>query len=266
VHIWRPVETPVAMVQLQHGFAEYSERFVSEYHGLIPKLLAAGYEVWATDLQGHGESPGRRAVTDTVAAVRDHVAVRQRMRERELPVLAFGHSYGGLITAASVAEDDRDVRGVVLTSPVLLSRTPWAVRRVAGGLARLLPARAVPGRANVVPASHDPAVVARSAADARMFHGTTTFRVGATALEAGDRLWRGLDRWTVPLVIFHGTADGATNPARSAAFVEAIADPSAEFRSIDGGYHELLHDHAEDDEVSAEIIRLFSSWVDRAIR
>ena len=260
VHVWKPAVAPIGMVQLQHGFAEYAERFVSEYHRFIPRLLADRYEVWAMDLQGHGSSPGLRAVTDTVAAVRDHTEVRRLMRERGLPLVLFGHSYGGLITAASVADDDADVRGVVLTAPVILSRTPWMVRRAAAAVDRIAPAAAVPGSKNPVPLAHDAAAVGRAGADPLMYRGTTTVRVGATALQVADRLWRRVDDWRVPLVIFHGTSDVSTDPLRSAALVEAIDAPTAEYRSIQGGYHELLHDQVGDDRIRSEILRRFREW------
>ena len=175
--------------------------------------------------------------------------------------MLFGHSYGGLITAASVADDDADVRGVVLTAPVILSRTRWLVRRAAGAVSRIVPAAAVPGSPNPVPLAHDPAAVSRAGADALMYRGTTTVRVGATALDVADRLWRRVGDWRVPLVIFHGSSDASTDPLRSAAFVAAINAPTAEYRGIEGGYHELLHDQVGDDRIHSEILRRFRGWI-----
>ncbi|MEY4990822.1 MAG: Phospholipase YtpA, partial [Actinomycetota bacterium] len=51
---------PKANLMLQHGLGEYSERYVWQYNQLIPKLVARGFNVYAIDLPGHGESSGVR--------------------------------------------------------------------------------------------------------------------------------------------------------------------------------------------------------------
>ncbi|RSM07023.1 hypothetical protein CEP52_005406 [Fusarium oligoseptatum] len=102
-HKWQ-CDSPRAILILQHGFGEYAERYVVSHSQLIPKLNTARFEVWALDLWGHGTSPGDRGIVDVEMAVKDHLEMRRRADARGLPVFLFGHSLGGLITAASVAE------------------------------------------------------------------------------------------------------------------------------------------------------------------
>ncbi|KAI4909834.1 hypothetical protein J4E85_011511 [Alternaria conjuncta] len=64
-HIWTPsLSSPsVATIILQHGYAEYSFRYLTSHSSLITHLLAANYTIYALDLHGHGTSPGHpRAV------------------------------------------------------------------------------------------------------------------------------------------------------------------------------------------------------------
>ncbi|KAI4958792.1 hypothetical protein J4E86_004398 [Alternaria arbusti] len=62
-HIWTPTSPSVATIVLQHGYAEYSLRYLTSHSTLITHLLAASYTIYALDLHGHGTSPGHpRAV------------------------------------------------------------------------------------------------------------------------------------------------------------------------------------------------------------
>ena len=72
---WK-AKNPKAQLLLQHGLGEYSKRYVTQYSQLIPKLVAKGFDVYAIDLEGHGNTAGIRGLVDVVAAVEDHLAAR----------------------------------------------------------------------------------------------------------------------------------------------------------------------------------------------
>ncbi|CVK94630.1 uncharacterized protein FMAN_03652 [Fusarium mangiferae] len=136
VHRWL-CDSSRAIVILQHGFAEYAERYVWSHAKLIPVLNAQGFEVWAMDLWGHGRSPGNRGVVDVQKAVDDHIQIRHRAATLGLHVFLFGHSLGGLITAASAARDASPPNdGVVLSSPALPAAMIAPGERALGLLAR----------------------------------------------------------------------------------------------------------------------------------
>lgn len=73
-----PAPQPRAIALLQHGYGEYSERYVRRYNRLIPRLLDAGITVHAFDLRGHGRSPGRRGAADIRTAADDHRAADRK--------------------------------------------------------------------------------------------------------------------------------------------------------------------------------------------
>ncbi|KAL2845310.1 Alpha/Beta hydrolase protein [Aspergillus pseudoustus] len=77
-HNWKPANPtnpPRAILILQHGFGEYAERYTTSHAGLIPALTERNIDVWALDLEGHGQSPGDRGrgVVDVNRAVMEHV-------------------------------------------------------------------------------------------------------------------------------------------------------------------------------------------------
>lgn len=101
-----PVATPRAVIQLAHGLGEHALR----YEPLVADLAAAGYEVWADDHRGHGQTGleqwegdysrlgrlGPGGLSSTIRAVRDFRQVISEARP-DLPVVFLGHSWGSLI-------------------------------------------------------------------------------------------------------------------------------------------------------------------------
>lgn len=93
---------PRGVVQVNHGLAEHAAR----YARFAEALAARGFHVYAHDHRGHGattapDAPaGRFAASDGAAKVIDDVAAVHDFIASEhpgLPVIAFGHSMGGLI-------------------------------------------------------------------------------------------------------------------------------------------------------------------------
>ena len=258
VHSWTAA-SPRAVVVLQHGFGEYAERYLDQFAGLVPRLLAAGYDVWALDLWGHGRSPGRRGVTSIGRAVRDHIEVRRLAARPQLPMALVGHSLGGLVTACSAQSSTADLAGVVLMSPALSRPEPDPVRRMLGAVAAVVPWVPIPRRRRPVgELSRLPVVGERAASDPLMFGGQVPVLTAATALDQAELLWAGLGEWHVPTLVLHGTADTYTDPAGSSDFVVGIASEDKTLHLVDGAFHELLNDAC-----AAELAGLVKGWLGR---
>ncbi len=255
VHRWRP-ETPVATVVLQHGFGEYAERYVEQHARLVPRLLEAGFEVWALDMWGHGGSPGRRGVASVRRAVLDHREVRRLAAATGMPVLLVGHSLGGLITAASVARDNAGLAGVVLLAPALERPAPQLVRRLLGAVASVAPGRSIPRRRRpLAELSTDPAVGRMASTDERMYGGQVSLLLAATALDEASYVWSFRTSWHVPTLVLHGTDDTYTDPKASTDFATLLGT-AAELWLVEGGRHEMLNDHG-----GAATCELLVSWL-----
>lgn len=260
-YAWR---TPGAKANLllAHGFAEYAERYVARYAQLIPQLNALGFDVYSFDLRGHGRSPGARGVTDIKRAVEDHRAARAVLNRDTKPLFLFGHSLGGLITAASVAADQNKVAGVVLSAPLLLITAPAHLRVIANVFAVLAPGL------RLLPAS-DASAISRIEAEVDAYKNdpmisalSVPAKVGATAIATAEKAWPRYPQWTTPVLVVHGEKDTLTDPNGSKRFISAIAAVDKKLELYPEGRHELLNDL--DREAAWSVI---SNWLrERVVR
>lgn len=233
-------------VLIAHGLGEHLGR----YRPLATAFLDAGITVLAYDHRGHGSSPGRRAVVDADRLVADHLRVRDAAEGflDGLPLALFGHSLGGLVTAASVLRRARGADAVVLSSAAfrLADDVPDAVLpalRAAARVAPGLPTKRIPGEV----ISRDPAEAAAYEADPLNHHGPVPLLAAVSMMELGRRVLAEAPRWGAPTLVVHGTGDRLVDPAGSRAFAEAAGSarrprPVVELVEVDGGQHECFHD------------------------
>ncbi|WP_022868502.1 alpha/beta hydrolase [Schaalia vaccimaxillae] len=256
------ITTPKGTVLVSHGYGEHSGRFTA----LTDALVEAGYDVFYYDHYGHGTAEGPRATVDVGRLIRDHVNARRivRAHARTTDIFLFGHSMGGLITAASMLLDPTHLRGTVLTGPAFrpLPDIPASTVRKLLPLARLmpsLPATSTSIRDGESVLSRDPEVQKAFDADPLTWKGGTPLLTGATMILQGDEVLRRADQTTTPLLIFHGSADKLTDLKGSRTFVSnAIAahpDADIHLRVVDGAYHEVLNEPE-----GPGIIRDIISW------
>jgi alpha-beta hydrolase superfamily lysophospholipase len=251
-----PAPDPHANLLLTHGFAEYAERYVERHYGLIPRLNALGFDVYAFDIRGHGRSAGARGVADIGRTVEDHRAARRALAPNGKPIFLFGHSLGGLITAASVAGEPANVAGVVLSAPALLIEAPAHLRLIAGVFATLAPGlRLTPaGEASAI--SRIDAEVETYKNDPMISGLSIPAKVGATAIAAAEKAWTQYGRWTAPVLVVHGEKDALTDPNGSKRFIEAVGAEDKKLELYPEGRHELLNDLDRD-----AAWNVISSWL-----
>lgn len=259
-YVWH-APRPRAVLLLQHGWAEYAQRFVRQYNQLIPHLLNLGVSVYAFDMRGHGHSPGRRGVTDVGQSVDDHLAARRKLGEQPLPVFVLGHSLGGLVTASSVVRDQSGLSGVILSSPALqFDATPklLAFARVAAFFAPAIPAplKAMPTSLLYRGAEGNESL----SSDPLFYRGRVTMLVGATSGNLAHNNWSLYPDWKVPVLLMHGTADKYTDPRGSQRLFETVASADKTLHLVEGGYHELLNDTERD-----ETLKVLLEWLERRL-
>lgn len=240
-YAWR-ADGARASVLITHGFAEYAERYVARYHGLVPKLNALGFDVYGWDMRGHGRSPGARGVADMRAAVADHRAARRALAGNGKPLFLFGHSLGGLVTAASVAEDQSGAAGVVLSAPALRIAAPAHLRAIAGFVAAFAPGARLTPPIDVSGLSRIAEEVAAYQSDPMVSDPRVPARTGATAIAVAAQAWRRYPEWRAPALVLHGEKDTATDPEGSKRFAAMIASADKELKLFPEGRHELLND------------------------
>lgn len=242
-------------VLLAHGFGEH----VGRYGLLVAALTAAGYSVYAYDQRAHGLSigPGRgRAVVSVTTLVQDHLTVRGALRSLvTAPLYAFGHSMGGLVTAASVVQDPRGLAGVILSSPALLVgvNEPAWLKTVGRVMARVAPGLGVVALAEGALSRHDD-VHASYRSDPLVHQGKVPAIMAASMLAVSEGLWAQVPRWTLPTLLLHGDADRLTDIEGSRRFYREIASADKTLREEPGGYHELFNDTVQE-EIRADTLK-----------
>ncbi len=251
---WRP-EQPKAVVLVVHGFGEHSGR----YGYLVPPLTAAGYAVYALDHRGHGRSPGKRGHIDSfddyLADVRALAAFAQAASPG-LPVVVFGHSLGGLIALLYALRFPSGLAGVIASAPLLTKpNVSPMLLTVAQLLSRVAPSFALDTGLDAATISRDPVEVERYTSDPQV-HSKSTARAGSEIMKAIDWAQAHAGELTVPLLLYHGDADGLVPIEGSRRFFAAVQERDKQFVERPGGYHESHNDLGRD-----ELFAMIVAWL-----
>jgi acylglycerol lipase len=257
---WRPSGPTRATVALLHGLAEHAGR----YAAVAGRLNAAGIELVAIDLRGHGHAPGKRAYVKRFDDyLLDAQALLDAAAQSCAPLFLMGHSMGGAVAALYAIErldaSGRRLSGLILSSPALAPGRDVPKWMLA--LSQLI-SRLYPG----FPAMKiDPALLSRvqpvvnaNLNDPLVHHGAIPARTGAELLLAMARIERGRAGLRMPLLVFHGTADKLTEPDGSRAFGEHAGSLDKTLTLHEGNYHETMNDLDRD-----RVIEALVEWIEK---
>jgi acylglycerol lipase len=238
---WLP-ESPWAVVLLVHGYAEHSGR----YEELAAWLAERGIAVHAYDQRGHGRSDGVRCHVDAFDDYLDdldRVLAVVRDAHRDLPCALVGHSMGGLVTCAYLADRRPPIQAAV-TSGALLMLGPGVSRaRITAArlLRSVLPRFALGSGLDLDGLSRDPEVVKRYALDPLIVR-TMTASLGAEILTTVPRVAARAVEVQVPMLVLHGEADPLCPCEGSRAFHGGLRVPGSAFKSYPGLRHEIFNE------------------------
>lgn len=240
---WLPDGEPRAHVVLVHGYAEHSGR----YAHLAAFLNRHHYALHSFDLRGHGKSEGLMAYVDRfelylkdLAALLDRVKIQAAKR----PVFLYGHSMGGAIVVWYViTRQPAFLNGVLLTGPALkvskeISPLLQQVSSVVGEwLPRLKTIKLDSGAV-----SRDPAVVEAYRNDPLVYTEGTYARTGAELIAVSRRIQANMEKFHLPVLIMHGSADRLTDPEGSRELARRADSADKTLHIYDGLYHELINE------------------------
>jgi alpha-beta hydrolase superfamily lysophospholipase len=248
-HRWDPPGPPRRIVQIVHGYAEHGGR----YAPVADALTRVGAVVYADDHLGHGRSDGERAlITDFGHVVDDleQLAGIARAEHPGLPLVAVGHSMGGLLAARLAQRHPGLLAGVAFCGAVI---GDWRWAR------DVLAAPELPVvEFDPTSLSRDPAVGAAYAADELVYHGQYKRGLLEAEVAALDEYAKEVDRLTMPVLFLHGTDDPFVPYQRSLEAVRAMPTGDLTVHLYDGGRHEVLNE-SNRDEVLADLV----SWIER---
>ena len=239
------VDQPRASILVVHGIGEHSGRYQH-----VGRFFAdRGFDVAAFDNRGFGESGGARGHIDRFAVYLDDI--EERLAERRslgVPVVLFGHSLGGLMSARYLVGRRPQPDLAVLSSPALGAEVPLWQRVAAPVLGRVTPSLFISSEIDGVGLSRDVEVQRAYAEDPLLVAGATA-RLGLEIFTAMKVTNAGLDRISVPTYVLHGEDDPVVPPqsSRHLAGLDVVT-----YRSWPGLRHECLNE-PEQDQVMAEI-------------
>lgn len=283
--------SPRAIVQISHGLAEHAER----YARLAERLASHGVSTYVHDHRGHGgtrapdapqgvfaASAGAARVVDDVLAVHDRIA----LDHPGVPVIAFGHSMGGLVALNFMLKHSGRLAGAAIwnanVSAGLLGRAArailaWERFRLGSDMpSRLLPQLTFRAWAKSMPVartafdwlSRDPAEVDKYVADPLCGWDASV----SMWRDVFDLIFTGADnraydavRRDLPLNILGGEADPATDGGKATRHLARRLTAMGFSNLTSEVYAETRHESLN--EVNRDIITDgFIAWVDRAIR
>jgi acylglycerol lipase len=245
---WTPLD-PRAALLFVHGLAEHSGR----YDHVARHFAARGYASHAIDYAGHGRSPGPRVHVDAFDPWLDDVAAGLALVRRThpvLPVVAVGHSQGGLIVLLQGLRDPDDRAATVVSSPFLgvapPSRPAGALRAATKLLMRVAPRLLVPNKVHADWLSHDPAVGPAYLADPLVSR-----KVSAGWFRALQRAFasarEGAPRWASPLLVLASRGDHLVDADATARWVAAAPKEHVSSVFWDDLHHELFNETTKTD-------------------
>ena len=136
-----------------------------------------------------------------------------------------------------------DLAGLVLSSAALKvdEKTAPLLQKASGLLSRFAP-HLKTVKLSLDGLSRDPTVARNYAADPLTYTDGVRARTGAEVLEASRRIGGMAGRVTVPLYLFHGTADAITDPEGTKRFHADAASTDKTLRLYEGFYHETFNE------------------------
>ncbi|MFT4069628.1 lysophospholipase [Paraburkholderia sp.] len=260
LYSWQPNGPTRATVALLHGLAEHAGR----YAALAGRLNAAGIELVAIDLRGHGHAPGKRAYVKRFDDyLLDAHALLDAAAQSCAPLFLMGHSMGGAVAALYAIErldtSGRRVAGLILSSPALAPGrdVPKWMLSLSQVISRLYPAFPAM-KIDAALLSRLQPVVNANRNDPLVHHGAIPARTGAELLLAMARIERGRAKLRMPLLVFHGTEDKLTEPDGSREFGAHAGSPDKTLTLHEGSYHETMNDLDRDRVISALV-----EWIEK---
>ena len=257
---WLPDGQVKGAVCLVHGLGEHSGR----YAHVGAAFTAAGYDLLAFDLRGHGKSAGPRGHTPSLDAYFKDIETFLRdaqTRFGSAPVFLYGHSLGGLLVLSYSLSNRTNPRGVIASSPGLMSaihdqKVKLAVAKLLGSVA---PTVTLPSELVNEHISRDSHVVEAYKNDP-LVHDRITTGFGKAGLQATDLAFARAAQFPVPLLIAYGSADPIAYPRGSEKFASLVPPARVTVKRYEGLYHEI-HNEPE----QAQVLKDYVAWLDAQV-
>lgn len=236
--------TTRAVLLVVHGLAEHSGRYLH----VLDHFARIGFDCWAFDYRGHGQSPGMRVhVRQFDEFLTDLEAARRLASEAraDIPLFLVGHSQGGLIVLREALAHPQGLEGIVVSSPFLGmhpdAAPPAALHMVANIVSTFAPTLMFSKVAEPSALSRDPKVPEAYIADP-LVSTTVSARWFTSVLAAHADTHRRASTLSVPALIMQSGEDRLTDPAATRSWVAAAPSELVDYVEWEGLYHEMFNE------------------------
>lgn len=239
---WIPRKPIKAAMLIVHGLGEHSGR----YENLVQRFVAQGFIVYGYDHIGHGHSSGRRChIANFNCYLKDLDLVVHRIKAAnpEIPLVLFGHSMGGLISASYLVEHQNKISAAVLSSPAIEApdTVPAILLKVGQAISKLWPRLGVI-KLDAEGICRNSAVVEAYEADSLVHHGKISARLGQALLEQMQWLKQQMMQIHLPLLVIQGEHDSLVDPKGAKQLVDGVGSKIKKLIMYKGLYHELINE------------------------
>ena len=238
---WRPAGPARAVLLNVHGLGDHSGLYLD----LVDFCIARGIAIHALDMRGNGRSPGQRGYVEHWSEYREdlHRFVSLiRGEEPDLPLFLLGNSLGGLVALEYALRHPEGIRGVIAAAPPLgRLGVPAPLLALGRVLSRMWPRFSLRTGMDLSGLARDP-MVAAALLDDPLFHRMGTARLSTEVVAAIARVQAEAERFPLPLLLLHGSADRMVPPDGSRAFMARVRHPDRELREYPEAYHVLFAD------------------------
>lgn len=258
---WLP-ENPKAIVQVVHGFAEHSGRYLNVVNELVP----LDYGIYADDHRGHGRSEGTRNYVDSFDQyIEDEKTLYDIIKEKHpnLPIFLLGHSMGSLIVIYVIKKYEDLYKGLILsgTGTSVGDKISGFLKTMAKVMGKIAPKLKIsPGlEANML--SHDPEVVKAYQEDPNVYAEKITARLGYEMLNKFESVLDVIDKFKLPLLVQCGSEDALIKGAEEE-IKEAFKMDDQTINIYDGLYHEVYNELEKDRKI---VLKDLSNWLEKHV-
>ncbi|MHA2247121.1 MAG: alpha/beta hydrolase [Candidatus Hodarchaeales archaeon] len=241
--IWKPDTAPKAIIQIVHGLAEYTSRYLNVVNALVP----AGFGIYGKDHRGHGKSEGTRGFINRFNDyLEDENTFTKFIQEQEssIPIFLLGHSLGSMISTFYASKHSDYFAGLILSgtgfpatskvNPLLLMMLSIMTKVWPKGTTKLELADEISRDTKVVEAYiNDPLVFKK-----------ITYRFGAEMLNASKSFQETLSTIKIPILGQCGGSD--TLMLEPSDLFSSITSSDKELKIYDGLYHEVYNELESD--------------------
>lgn len=258
---WLP-ESLKAVVQIAHGFAEHSGRYLNVVNELVP----LDYAVYANDHRGHGKSEGEINFVDNLDQyIEDQKLLYDIIKEKHpnLPIFLLGHSMGSLIAIYFTKKYEDLLNGLILSGAGTSAggEVSGFLKFMAKFFSKIAPHMKIDPKIDAKFLSHDPEVVSSYENDPLVHAEKITTRLGYEIMKALNKLETFVGNLKLPLLMQCGLEDKLMGGAENLKDMFIMEDKTAYI--YDGLFHEVYNE-VEDDR--KKVLKNLSDWLESHVK